>query len=93
MTHNDQKRSRSTGRDLYDEASGILKAELARRNVSYVMLATMLGDETPQQLRTRINRGSFTFGFLIRVMRALGAEEVRIAALSKPPALPGDGKS
>lgn len=78
-------RASPTGRDLYREASAILKAELARRNVDYTALAAMLGDESPQQLRTKINRGSFTFGFLIRVVRTLGINEIRVGPVQRPP--------
>lgn len=84
MTLSSQIRAAGTGRVFYDEASGILKAELARRGIDYQGLARLLGDESAQQLRTKINRGSFSFGFVIRVMRALNADVVRVGPVSKP---------
>lgn len=64
------------------EASSILKAELARRNVSYKMLSLQLAainiDENPRQLTTKINRGTFSFIFFIQCMRVLSVDVVRL---------------
>jgi hypothetical protein len=84
MSQTMRDRASGSGQDFYPEASGILKAELSRRGVDYQELAHLLGDESAQQLRTKINRGSFSFGFFIRVMRTLGADEVRIGPVSRP---------
>jgi hypothetical protein len=68
----------------YSEASRILKTELVRRDVSYQALADLLGDETYGQLKSKINRGSFSAGFFIKVMRAIGAEQVDLRQVSGP---------
>ena len=71
--------------DYYAEASRILKAELARRDLGYKELARLVPDENYVQLKTKINRGSFSAGFFIKVLRAIGATEIDIAARSGPP--------
>jgi hypothetical protein len=70
--------------EYYSEASRILKAELVRRDISYQALADLLGDETYGQLKTKINRGSFSAGFFIKVMRAIGVEQVDLRRLLVP---------
>ena len=66
--------------DLSDEAARILKAELARKDITYKRLALLLGsDVTEKQLSMRINRGSFSFSFFVRVMRAIGTDKVDVS--------------
>ena len=55
-----------------------MKAELARRGVSYKELADLLGDESYAQIKTKVNRGSFSAAFFIRVLRAIGAHDLDI---------------
>lgn len=71
--------------DYYAEASRILKAELARRDIGYKELARLVSDENYVQLKTKINRGSFSAGFFIKVLRAIGATDVDISAKRVPP--------
>jgi hypothetical protein len=71
--------------EYYAEASRILKAELVRRGLSYKDLAQLLGDESYVQLKTKINRGSFSAGFLIKVLRAIGAPEIDVSSRPAPP--------
>lgn len=71
-------------RYYYAEASRILKAELARRDISYKELARLLPDENYVQLKTKINRGSFSAGFFIKVLRAIGAMHVDITEKTQP---------
>jgi hypothetical protein len=66
----------------YTEARRIVKAELARRGVNYKQLAKLLPDESYVQLKTKINRGSFSAAFFITVMRAIGAQYVDISPRS-----------
>jgi hypothetical protein len=73
--------------EYYTEASRILKAELVRRGISYKDLARLLGDESYVQLKTKINRGSFSAGFLIKVFRAIGALEIDVSSRSSPPSV------
>jgi Domain of unknown function (DUF6471) len=72
--------------DYYSEASRILKAELARRDITYQALVDLLGDETYGQVKAKINRGSFSTGFFIKVMRAIGAEHVDLRPVTLPKA-------
>lgn len=71
--------------DYYSEASRILKAELVRRGIGYKELAHLVGDESYTQLKTKINRGSFSAGFLIKVLRAVGASQVDLSSRPGPP--------
>lgn len=68
----------------YAEASRILKAELARRDIGYKELARLVPDENYVQLKTKINRGSFSAGFFIKVLRAIGSVEIDISEKSQP---------
>lgn len=69
------------------EAAGILKGLLARDNVGYQGLANKLEalgfEETPRQLRNKINRGTFSFLFFLRCLAALGYEDIRFTL--RPP--------
>ncbi|NOG71541.1 hypothetical protein HJG45_14325 [Roseicella sp. DB1501] len=63
-------------------AKGLLKAELKRRNVTYAQLVERLAaigvKETEPNIRNKIARGGFTAVFLLQVMVAVGAKEVRL---------------
>ena len=63
-------------------AKGMLKAELKRRNVTYAGLAERLAaigvHETEPNIRNKIARGGFTAVFLLQVMEAIGAKELRL---------------
>lgn len=73
--------------DYYSEAARILKSELVRRGISYKDLAQLMGDESYMQLKTKINRGSFSAGFLIKVLRAIGAAELDVSHRDGTPLL------
>ena len=61
---------------------GLLKAELARRGVTYEQLAEKLQEigvsETPASIANKISRGRFTAVFMIQCLDAVGCETVRI---------------
>ncbi len=66
-----------------DKVRGILKAELARRNVKQVDLARMLEEahgvkETPQTLSNKIGRGTFTAVFMFQILEVIGCETVSL---------------
>lgn len=65
-----------------EEAMRILKSELVRRGIDYKELAERLATigiyESPRQLTTKINRGTFSFGFFLKAMRSIGVEKVEI---------------
>ena len=80
-----QSDHRNTGRELdpvADEARRILRAAMVRRSVSFKALADALnarGDGPPesvQSLINKVNRGRFSFAFVIRACRAMGMNGV-----------------
>jgi len=69
--------------DWKDRARGILKAELARRNIKQVELAKLLEDayglkETPQSLSNKISRGTFSAVFMLQILEAIGVESLTL---------------
>lgn len=63
-------------RDWSEEAKGLLKAELKRRNITYGGLVRALEDigvrETEANLRNKISRGNFSAAFLLQCLDAIG---------------------
>jgi hypothetical protein len=70
-------------KDISQEAANIIKAELVRRAITYKNLSRLLESqglyENEVQLKTKINRGTFSFHFVINVLRAIGADKVDIS--------------
>jgi hypothetical protein len=68
--------------DWQSETKGILKAEIARRHLSYKELVAKLADvgvtETEANLRNKISRGGFSAVFFVQVLVAIGAHTVRL---------------
>jgi hypothetical protein len=62
---------------------GLLKAELARRNVGYRELAeklTAMGiPESEANIKNKISRGGFTAVFFVQCLIAIGCESVRLS--------------
>jgi hypothetical protein len=69
--------------DWENQAKGLLKAELKRRNVSYAELVGKLADigvmDSEPNIRNKISRGKFTAVFLIQCLEAIGANSLRLA--------------
>lgn len=66
-----------------DRVKGILKAEIARRNVKYKDLAVTLEEaygvkESPQNLSNKIARGTFSAIFMFQILEAIGCNSLRI---------------
>lgn len=63
-------------------AKGLLKAELARRGVSYEQLAEKLREmgvnETPASIANKISRGRFTAVFLLQCLAVIGCNRIDI---------------
>ena len=63
-------------------ARNLLKGELARRGLSYDDLADRLKKvgirEKPENLRTKINRGTFSAAFLLQALEAIGCKSLDI---------------
>lgn len=64
-----------------EEAKRINRSEMVRRGYSNDRLAAELAVlyphlpvESRQQLTSKVNRGRFSFAFVLRVMRAMGVE-------------------
>lgn len=61
---------------------GLIKAELKRRNVTYLQLVEklkLLGvQETEPNVRNKLARGRFTAVFLIQCLEAIGVSELRL---------------
>lgn len=61
----------------------LVRAEMARRGVTYSDLHDRLSragiSDTVQNLRNKINRGTFSAIFMIQVMQAINCESLRIA--------------
>lgn len=69
-------------RDWNAEVKGLLKAEIARRNLSYRDLVEKLGaigvPESEANLRNKISRGGFSATFLLQCLVAIGVQTLRI---------------
>lgn len=61
--------------DWEAKARGIIRAEMARQNVTYAQLADKLAamgiEENERNLRNKVSRGKFTAAFLLQVLHAL----------------------
>lgn len=61
---------------------GILKAELKRKGVTYAQLVGKLAEigvkETEPNIRNKMARGKFTAMFMLQVLTAIGARDLRI---------------
>jgi hypothetical protein len=69
-------------KDWNSEAKGILKAEIARRHLTYRDVVAKLAEigerETEANLRNKISRGGFSAGFFVQCLVAIGAHTVRL---------------
>lgn len=66
-----------------DRATGILKAELARRKINYVKLSELFNEaygiqESQHNLSNKIRRGKFSAVFLFQVLEVIGCERLEI---------------
>ena len=61
---------------------GLLKAELARRNLSYADLAEKLAaigvKDNERNLSNKIGRGTFTAIFFVQCMEAIGCKTIHL---------------
>jgi Domain of unknown function (DUF6471) len=66
-----------------DQAKGLLKAELKRRNVSYAQLVDKLAEigvmDSEPNVRNKLSRGKFTAVFLLQCLEAIGASSLRLS--------------
>lgn len=71
-------------KDQYQEkAKNILKAELKRRGITYADLADKLKafgvTDNEKNIANKISRGSFTAGFFMLCMDAIGASALQLS--------------
>ena len=65
-----------------DYAKGLIKAEIARKNISLIDLAKKLESmgisETPQNISNKINRGTIGAIFILQKLKAIDSEVIRL---------------
>lgn len=63
-------------------ASNLIKSELAKKGLTYAQLAEKLKsigvDESAENINVKINRGSFSFIFVLQAFKALDIKILRI---------------
>lgn len=66
--------------DWETKARGILRAEMAKQNVSYSNLVERLESigvrEDERNLRNKVSRGKFTAAFMLQCLTALGCKHL-----------------
>jgi hypothetical protein len=69
-------------REWQDRVKGILKAELARRHISYRDLADRLNaigvKENERNIANKLSRGTFTAAFFIQCLDAIDCSTLRL---------------
>jgi len=74
-----------TQKDWEDQAKGLLKAELKRRNVTYGQLVDKLADidvtDTEPNIRNKLSRGKFTAVFLLQCLCAIGVQNIGLTEM------------
>ena len=85
---------RKSGREtdpLADEAYRIVRAEMLRRGFDYKRLLGRLqsdADEPVESLQTlinKVNRGRFSFAFMLRLCRAMGITNLNLTPIPELP--------
>ena len=68
--------------DWEAKARGIIRAEMARQNVTYAQLVEKLAaigiQEDERNLRNKVSRGKFTAPFLLQCLGAMGVKSLSI---------------
>ena len=71
-----------TASEWEDRAKRLLRAEMARRGVTYQQLADKLAEigiaQDEHNLRNKVARGKFTAAFLLQCLEALGVDQVNL---------------
>lgn len=66
-----------------DRVKRLLKAELARKGITYAQLVGKLAEigvmDSEPNIRNKISRGKFTAVFLIQCLEAIGANRIDMA--------------
>lgn len=65
-----------------ERAKGLLKAELAKRNIGYKGLAMRLSnlgiEETDRNIANKLSRGGFSAVFLLQCLEAIGCDTIHL---------------
>jgi ribose 5-phosphate isomerase RpiB len=65
---------------MKNRAKEFIKNELKKRNLTYIELSSIMNDRgyvySENTIRSKINRGSYSFVFLLEVCDSLGVEFV-----------------
>lgn len=68
--------------DWHEQATGVLKAQLARRNIRYHDLARLLQavgiEENQNSIASKLSRGTFSFAFFLQCMYALRIDNIEL---------------
>jgi len=69
-------------KDWQAHVKGLLKAELARRNLTYGDLAEKLGEigikDNERNISNKIGRGTFTAIFFVQCLEAIGVKTIHL---------------
>ena len=65
-----------------DAAKRLLRAEMAKRGVTYAQLVERLCElgvqEDERNVRNKVSRGKFTAAFMLQCFKAMGAKQIEI---------------
>jgi hypothetical protein len=68
--------------DWEEKAKGLLRAEMARKGVTYAHLVDRLAaigiEDNERNLRNKVSRGKFTAGFLLQCLSAMGCSSLHL---------------
>lgn len=68
--------------DWEQKAKGLLKAELKKRDLTYLQLSEKLAavgiTETPENIANKISRGKFSAVFFIQCLEVVGCHTLRL---------------
>jgi hypothetical protein len=69
--------------DWEAKARGIIRGEMAKKNITYAQLVGMLdsigASEDERNLRNKVSRGKFTAAFMLQCLAAIGCQQVRLS--------------
>ena len=72
--------------DWKDKVKGLLKSEIAKRNLNYIEIAERLEKigvhETPQNISNKIGRGTFGAIFMMQILEVIGCHELKMDTLA-----------
>jgi hypothetical protein len=76
------RRAAGIQKEWQDKVAAMLKAEMARRNISYrelqLRLRAMGIEDNEKNLSTKISRGKFSASFFLQCLAAIGCPAIRL---------------